>query len=778
MHVKGMLSLGAASLAAIALVSSSGAGTAASRGTARIDLSTRAAVVHYLRAIHVNPRGVVIQRGARNYAGPNCPGKGWTCTSTAHLVVQVASAGGKNLFTCAAASCTVVQAAQATAAANTAKCVKTNGISQSCSINQVSATADNIAIVYMNVLKTTGLTQDASQVANIVQQATGGSTVHNNNRACVTEFMKVDTSTVAARGMPVFATLDGHQTLNVKQDSRYGNNTATESANSSSGGSCAAFDATHQTITQLQIIKQTATGAARIQQDENTHPQGANLSLDIEQNKNGGGLGPDNTNDAVFFQDNTLTAIAKTPTGDVHQTQSTANGGLLADVNQFAHGHSNADAHQTEIQCQHGTSNGQLTCTPGNAVYDQTQYGPVRKTPGNSSQTGNEDCTPTCDLFTVTQGSTQDNDSHSGQTNLVQGGFSTDGSGSVEQTTTVDGETTRNAQAGQNVDTTTNCTGSDCNTTCTGDTCTTFTDNGPQLTATNVDLREFGYGGMRGNGTGSITVSGVTGLVNRAILYWNGPTNSSDPTANAHVTFNGTAVTGTNTGFASSNCWPYANSQSYQADVTGLVTGDGTYSLSNFDVPPDVEINGVSLVVFHNDTDTSNDRNVTLWSGNDSTFGSTFEPGGWDETLTGVQYPGSGVAFLDYIVSDGQYDGTPTFQDGEIDVNSFLFEPQGDNFSGNTTPAGSFNSNGSLWDVRSSGGLESFLVAGSNTVHVTSPHFSDCLSLVALAANTPASAPVIVAPSGKPHLQTRAPATAAPAAPVTGVPSGGATARR
>ena len=114
------------------------------------NFKTLAGVRAYLRAIGVNPRGVVIQRGLRNYAGSKCPGDGWTCASTAHAVVQIARAGGKNRFTCATAHCAVVQLALSRAAVNTAKCIKTTGLTQSCSINQSTASADNQAIVYMD----------------------------------------------------------------------------------------------------------------------------------------------------------------------------------------------------------------------------------------------------------------------------------------------------------------------------------------------------------------------------------------------------------------------------------------------------------------------------------------------------------------------------------------------------------------------------------------------------------------------------------------------------
>src|SRR3954466_3543834 len=68
-------------------------------GTAKIDLSTRAGVTQYLLAHGIDPTGMVIQRGARNYAGPTCPGKGWTCSHAAR-VVQISS--DANQFECTA----------------------------------------------------------------------------------------------------------------------------------------------------------------------------------------------------------------------------------------------------------------------------------------------------------------------------------------------------------------------------------------------------------------------------------------------------------------------------------------------------------------------------------------------------------------------------------------------------------------------------------------------------------------------------------------------------
>ena len=80
-------------LAMVAVGVMAGAGSSAVSGAATVNLSTHAGVVSYLRSHGIDPRGVVVQRGLHNYAGPNCPGQGWTCT-TAKRVLQIASDRG------------------------------------------------------------------------------------------------------------------------------------------------------------------------------------------------------------------------------------------------------------------------------------------------------------------------------------------------------------------------------------------------------------------------------------------------------------------------------------------------------------------------------------------------------------------------------------------------------------------------------------------------------------------------------------------------------------
>jgi len=100
------LFLGIGVLAVLAVLPSAGATApeAAARSQVTLDLSTVAKVKSYLRSVGVDPSGVVIQRGERNYAGPNCPGAGWACT-TATKVIQISSASfdgddGGNQFVC------------------------------------------------------------------------------------------------------------------------------------------------------------------------------------------------------------------------------------------------------------------------------------------------------------------------------------------------------------------------------------------------------------------------------------------------------------------------------------------------------------------------------------------------------------------------------------------------------------------------------------------------------------------------------------------------------
>lgn len=433
MRAKVLLSLVGATIAAVALVSASGAATARAQKVTRLDVSTRSAVVHYLRSIHVKAKGAVVQRGALNYAGAHCPGTEWTCASTKHTVVQIAKRGGKNRFACRSAHCVVVQisgvsrgvylsgrmlasAAAAPKGGSTATCVKTGsgattGTGQSCVISQTGS-GPNTAGVYENTSKVSGLVQSAAYTASITQQSSGA----NLNQACVTQAISLDGSTTNTNGKQTTANLQAHQSILISQNNSgtgTGDNAATNSARyaATSTGAC---DTSHQ-LSQSQTLTSTVTATGPITQNENVgySPCGdgitgdyANLCLKIDQNQalpcTGPTACPSTTkNFAVFTQNSTQSAVANATKGaQVIQQQSTpsctatptrvgpddcvAGSGLVGTINQDSLGQSIASPTQNEVQCEDAAISGLSSCSQTADTSDipsgklsQSQYGPV-----------------------------------------------------------------------------------------------------------------------------------------------------------------------------------------------------------------------------------------------------------------------------------------------------------------------------------------------------------------------------------------------------------------
>jgi hypothetical protein len=257
-----------------------------------------------------------------------------------------------------------------------------------------------------------------------------------------------------------------------------------------------------------------------------------------------------------------------------------------------------------------------------------------------------------------------------------------------------------------------------------------------------TDWTQAGVGGLRGVGSGNLTVAGVSGTVTSAYLYWHGPTNSTNPAFGASVNFGGSGITGTNIGFSDDNFWNLANSQAYRADVTSLVSGNGVFAFAS----GDLNLNGASLFVFFNDGNSANNRDVVLFNGNDSNFANTFDADGWNSTLTGINYS-SGTASIHMHVSDGQ-----TFLDDDVKVNGTTVAT-GAVFEGNSTPAaagGTPGLNGNLWDIATYN-ITSLLIPSSvNTLNIRTGTSADALGLIAVAVDLPAGAAPPVDPPGVP----------------------------
>jgi hypothetical protein len=511
------------------------------------NLTTIAGAKRYLRAIGVNPRGVVIQRGARNYAGPNCPGASWACTSAARPVVQIAAAGGKNTFVCTSASCAVVQtraarsgrALAAPKPPNVASCVKTTGLTQSCTISQTSA-GPNSAYVYESAGKMSGLTQTASYTATITQQATGTNPT-NTNTACVYQSVNIDGSTTALRGKPVTVTLRAHQAVTISQDGLAGN--FASNASNSSGTSC-----TGDPLTQNQTLTSTAYATGPITQLENDPADptvGPNVDLTITQNPQScNTVKPQPSSCSAYTGGSTINfsqridQVALASGGQnsiplsatVAQTEGRSNagdqgGGGVATVNQFSKNQSTITANQVENQCELAEVSGTLPATTGpnpadgcfNAIratgnqlppnLTQIQFGPITSGGGPERSTARRSLQfkkgtgpsiqgdSTSDLFKVTQTSQQENDTgqDQNQRNLELGDCATtgtvSGSSGCQYTQTVkvnDAPVSQINPQGQNLNTSINCTGASCPT-------TPIIDTGP--------------GGVTGGHTGSTSAT-------------------------------------------------------------------------------------------------------------------------------------------------------------------------------------------------------------------------------------------------------------------------------
>ena len=171
-------------------------------------LSHGGTAARYLSSIGVNPKGVVVQRGRKNYAGPRCPGKGWTCTKS-HRVLQFSTANTSvNTVVCSAtggggsvssnagsttASCTIVQVS--TGGNNNATCTEnwsttiTASLTQNCSIKQTSGSGANTATVNQTATQgpsscsapgTTSLQSNTgAQNATVTQWSTSGAGTAN-----------------------------------------------------------------------------------------------------------------------------------------------------------------------------------------------------------------------------------------------------------------------------------------------------------------------------------------------------------------------------------------------------------------------------------------------------------------------------------------------------------------------------------------------------------------------------------------------------------------------
>ncbi len=222
------------------------------------------AIKRQLRKLGLDPNRAVIQRGRWNYAGPDCPGRAWTCTKGSGVVIQLADGGGSgggNEFKCSPSypspppspgtsklqnRCYVVQVS--TAGNNTAECRIRNRqstVTQSCTITQTSTTGNNKATVYQEAIQS-GST--ATQEAEVSQTATGS----GSNSLFATQVI----GQIASNSNVASQSQTGRQFLSGSQTASTGNNTADVSQNVGQR----AFVQNSPSTTQTQFAYQTIVG--------------------------------------------------------------------------------------------------------------------------------------------------------------------------------------------------------------------------------------------------------------------------------------------------------------------------------------------------------------------------------------------------------------------------------------------------------------------------------------------------------------------------------------
>jgi hypothetical protein len=230
------------------------------------DLSSRAAIEQYLVSIGVDPADAVWQEGLKNYAGPSCPGLGWSCVPASAPIVQIAAPLGTNLFECSGLDCVAVQVALG-AGQNGADCERVDkhgdDVVQECVIMQANTTGNNIAGINQSI-EQKGADVTARQVARIEQINESGKNVAG--------FHQVITQSSNVKGTT--QSQEAHQAATLDQMTESGDNTVNTD--------------------QRQDQSQRASGATGlITQKQNTDPgddpfcDGSPLgTTDFDQDKN------------------------------------------------------------------------------------------------------------------------------------------------------------------------------------------------------------------------------------------------------------------------------------------------------------------------------------------------------------------------------------------------------------------------------------------------------------------------------------------------------------
>ena len=333
---KRALSLAVAVIVGVALVSASGAATTTERRrVTKINVSTRAAVVHYLRSIHVKSEGCrdparplelrrrSLSRQGLDLCGHQAHGRPDREAGRTEPVrlwnreMRCRAVRGPPAWLKAAGR----RVAALPPPANTALCIKTTGVTQSCMINQPNASGTNKAVVWMVTPKLTGLTQSASYTASITQGPASATGSSNTNLACVLSPSRSTARRPNERGQhhgherhsPV-----DHDQPELADRQQHGPGRITDRGNPTYD-----CDAESQPLTQDELLTSTVTSKGSITQKQDTATSGSRECGDSTSSRTRApasmhvrdGVSLVGNNSAAFKQSTNQAAVANTTKG-------------------------------------------------------------------------------------------------------------------------------------------------------------------------------------------------------------------------------------------------------------------------------------------------------------------------------------------------------------------------------------------------------------------------------------------------------------------------------
>ena len=229
-------------------------------------------------------KDVVKQHGMKNYAGPNCPGDDWTCTTKTKDVIQTSDIeGGENRYECSERSCHVEQHASVNVS-NSASCSQRDVAASStkCVIEQTSVDGDNSASTdgyHLSEKSGDDIKQKAKQVHQVTQTATGV----GNDSANLGQYIELDAG--GEGGKKRTATQDAFEFLILQQSTNSGDANATLDQQQSLNATIEA----KQTVLQNQNTKSNDACPTTLPGEEDVNAPCADLAMKIAQNSTAGG---------------------------------------------------------------------------------------------------------------------------------------------------------------------------------------------------------------------------------------------------------------------------------------------------------------------------------------------------------------------------------------------------------------------------------------------------------------------------------------------------------